>query len=87
VREIVYPGPAPVPGAAVRTPHFLGVQETLALGHRLGLEMPGCVVALGIEVADPYTLSERMSPGLELRLPGIIEEVSRRVSAVLRSPG
>jgi hydrogenase maturation protease len=62
-----------------RTPHFLGVSETLALGRRLGLAMPERVKIFAIEVEDPFTLGTALGPALEAALPGIVE----RIAAVL----
>lgn len=64
-----------------RTPHFVGVSETLALGRRLGLPMPQQVRIFAIEVSDPFTLGTAVSPALQQALPGIVD----RVSAALRS--
>lgn len=52
-----------------RTPHFLGVGETLALGNKLGLPMPEKVTIFALEVADPFTLSTKMTPALEQAFP------------------
>ena len=62
-----------------RTPHFLGVSETLALGRHLELPMPERVKIFAIEVEDPFTLGTAMGPALETALPGIVE----RIAAVL----
>jgi hydrogenase maturation protease len=58
-----------------RTPHFLGVGETLSLGRELGLPMPGRVTIFAIEVSDPFTLSTQMTPPLQSALPRIVERV------------
>ena len=63
-----------------RTPHFVGVSETLALGRQLGLAMPEQVKIFAIEVEDPFTLSTDMTPTLQSALPGIVE----RIAAALR---
>jgi len=64
-----------------RTPHFLGVGETLALGRQLGLVMPERVRIFAIEVADPFTLSTEMTPALEAALPPVIERITRVLAA------
>ena len=73
--------PSSLAQAAGRTPHFLGVGETLALGTTLGLDMPRQVRIFAIEVADPFTLATRMTPALEFALPAI----AARISAAARS--
>ena len=65
-----------------RTPHFVGVGETLALGRALVLRMPTAVRIFAVEVEDPFTLSTEMTPALQAALPGIVE----RVAGALRSP-
>jgi hydrogenase maturation protease len=59
-----------------RTPHFLGVSETLALGRQLGLPMPERVKIFAIEVEDPFTLGTTLGPALEAALPGIVERIA-----------
>jgi hydrogenase maturation protease len=59
-----------------RTPHFVGVSETLALGRQLGLAMPEQVRIFAIEVEDPFTLSTDMTPALQSALPGIVERIA-----------
>ena len=58
-----------------RTPHFVGVSETLALGRHLGLAMPAQVTIFAIEVEDPFTLGTTMSPALQAAMPGIVDRV------------
>ncbi|HOX58388.1 MAG TPA: hydrogenase maturation protease [Candidatus Paceibacterota bacterium] len=64
-----------------RTPHFLGVSETLALGRHLGLAMPAQVRIFAIEVEDPFTLGTSLTPVLQAALPRIAE----RIAAAVRS--
>ena len=58
-----------------RTPHFLGVGETLALGRQLGLPMPERVIIFAIEVGDPFTLGTSLTPALQTALPGIVARI------------
>ncbi|MCX6905574.1 MAG: hydrogenase maturation protease [Verrucomicrobia bacterium] len=64
-----------------RTPHFLGVGETLALGRQLGLAMPERVRIFAIEVADPFTLSTEMTPALEAALPSVVQRITQVLAA------
>ena len=66
-----------------RTPHFLGVSETLALGRQLGLAMPERVKIFAIEVEDPFTLGTAMGPALEAALPGIVERIAAGVPTLV----
>ncbi|MBN2506532.1 MAG: hydrogenase maturation protease [Verrucomicrobia bacterium] len=68
--------PDTVPRLAGRTPHFLGVGETLALGRLLGLPMPERVRIFAVEVADPFTLGTQMTEPLQRALPAVIAAVT-----------
>jgi hydrogenase maturation protease len=59
-----------------RTPHFVGVSETLALGRQLSLAMPEQVRIFAIEVEDPFTLGTAMTPALQSALPGIVQRIA-----------
>jgi len=74
--------PASLKELTGRTPHFLGVGETLALGRLLELPMPAEVRILAIEVEDPFTLSTQLTPVLETALPGIAEQIAGAVGAM-----
>jgi hydrogenase maturation protease len=63
-----------------RTPHFLGVGETLALGRHLGLAMPEDVKIFAVEVQDPLTLGTEMTDVVRRAVP----EVRQRVTACAR---
>ncbi len=63
------------------SPHFLGVGETLALGGKLGLSMPGEVKIFAVETQDPFTLGTRMTPALEDALAGIVGTIARAARA------
>ena len=58
-----------------RTPHFVGVSETLALGRHLGLPMPEQVRIFAIEVEDPFTLGTALTPALQAALPDIVARI------------
>lgn len=64
-----------------RTPHFVGVSETLALGRQLGLAMPEQVKIFAIEVEDPFTLGTALSPALQAALPPIVARVGEALRA------
>ena len=70
-----------------RTPHFLGVGETLALGRRLGLEMPQRVRIFAIEVEDPLTLGTTLTATLEQALPGILNRVVEALTETVQGVG
>ena len=71
--------PATLEDLSRRTPHFLGLGETLALGRQLGLMMPERVKIFAAEVEDPFTLSTQMTPRLQVALPDIVERIAAEV--------
>ena len=62
-----------------RTPHFLGVAETLQLGRQLGLPMPSRLRIFAVEVADPFTFGTEMTPELQQALPIAVERIVAEV--------
>ena len=62
-----------------RTPHFLGVAETLELGLRLGLAMPSRVKIFAVEAADPFKFGTEMSAALQQALPMVVETIVKEV--------
>ena len=68
-----------------RTPHFLGVSETLSLGRRLGLPMPERVIVYAIEVKDPFTLGTELTPELEAALPTIVARIARSLGGLVQT--
>jgi len=66
-----------------RTPHFVGVSETLALGRQLGLAMPEQVKIFAVEVEDPFTLGTAMTPALQSALPGIVQRIAAALQALV----
>jgi hydrogenase maturation protease len=66
-----------------RTPHFVGVSETLALGKQLGLAMPEHVRIYAIEVEDPFTMGTALTPALQAALPGIVARIRTALQRVV----
>ncbi len=66
-----------------RTPHFVGVSETLALGRQLGLPMPERVRIFAIEVEDPFTLGTALSPTIQAALPGVVGRIRSALESLL----
>ena len=66
-----------------RTPHFVGVSETLALGRQLGLAMPDQVRIFAIEVEDPFTLGTALTPALQAALPGLVARIRTALEPLL----
>ena len=76
ILELDLDGPA---GGPAPCRHRLSLAEVVSLGRRLGLEMPAEVRAIAMEIADPYTLREGLSPVAEQALPRMVECAVRTI--------
>lgn len=57
------------------SPHFLGITEMLALGTKLGLQMPRRVRIFAVEVGDPLTVGMALTPALQSAFDRIADHV------------
>jgi hydrogenase maturation protease len=57
------------------SPHYIGLQETLALGRALNLVAPETVVVLAVEAADCSTLGGAMHPAVRAAIPALLDKV------------
>ncbi|MBM3472894.1 MAG: hydrogenase maturation protease [Armatimonadetes bacterium] len=62
----------------LNTSHEASLADTLALGRLMGMALPEDIVIFGIEVEDPFTFGEEMSPGLAARVAEIAREIARQ---------
>lgn len=67
-----------------RSPHFLGVGETVELGLRLGLPMPATVRVVAVETEDPFTLGTELTPPLRAALPRAVDYVRSMIVELVR---
>lgn len=61
------------------TPHYLGAPEAISIMKELDLNPPKHIHILGIEVEDPYTVSDKISKKLEERLDEIAEKLYKMI--------
>ncbi len=59
--------------------HDIDIVTALALGERLGLEMPSSVVIYAVQVEDALTLGERCLPAVEAVIPGLVKEIAEEL--------
>ena len=62
-----------------KNPHHMGMDEILALAEEGNISIPSDLRVVAIEVKDPFTFGEKLTPELELALPGIVSEISEMV--------
>ncbi|MDO8541468.1 MAG: hydrogenase maturation protease [Opitutaceae bacterium] len=78
-------GLADLGGNRSRSPHFIGLGDTLATGKLLGLPMPREVRVFAIEVADTMTLDAGLSPAVAAALPAAVDHVVATARALARA--
>lgn len=57
--------------------HEASLGDALLLGKRVGMDMPDEIVVFGIEVVDPFTFDEQMTPALAERVEPLADEIAR----------
>ena len=67
------------------TSHYVGISEALKLMKQLDLNPPRHLRILGIEVQDPYTISQKISDKLTKRLNELAQEIHRMISSSIHS--
>jgi hydrogenase maturation protease len=65
------------------TSHYVGIPEALEIMRQLDLNPPENIHILGIEVEDPYAISEEMSRNLTERLDELSEKLHKRISSIV----
>ncbi|MBM3501613.1 MAG: hydrogenase maturation protease [Armatimonadetes bacterium] len=60
----------------LNTSHEASLADTLALGRLMGMPLPADITVFGIEVEDPFSFGEEMSPDLADRLGAIVREIA-----------
>jgi hydrogenase maturation protease len=64
----------PAPGGS---PHFLGLFEVLAVGRKLGLNVPSEIIVIAVEASDCTTVGGPMHPDVQSAIPAVVELVGR----------
>jgi hydrogenase maturation protease len=70
-----------------KNPHHMGMDEILALAEETNVFIPSDLSVVAIEVKDPFTFGEKLTPELELALPGIVSEISGLVKKQVKEDG
>ncbi len=56
--------------------HDIDIVTALALGRRLGLQMPDDVIIYAVQVEDTLTLEEGCLPSVERIIPSLVQEIA-----------
>ncbi len=72
-----------IKGTSLLIPHYTGIPEALKTMRALGLSAPRKVFLIGVEVVDPYTISDKMTPEITGKLDEIIEDVKKEIISLL----
>ena len=54
------------------SPHYAGLPEVLALAERLEIPLPRELRILALEVEDPYTIREGLTPEVDAAVPALV---------------
>ncbi|HEW94083.1 hypothetical protein DRN87_04165 [Candidatus Geothermarchaeota archaeon] len=65
------------------SPHYTGLPETLELLYSLDLNPPKEIYLIGIEVLDPYTISDEVTPELASKIDSITDKVYKLILNIL----
>jgi hydrogenase maturation protease len=60
--------------------HDIDLVTALALGRRLGFEMPEDVTVYAVQVCDALTLGEECTEAVAGALPGLVDEIAAEIS-------
>ncbi len=58
--------------------HGIDFFTALETGRTLGMKVPEDIRIFAVEINDPFTFSEQMTPDVERAVPGIVKEILKR---------
>ncbi len=65
-----------------QSPHYVGLPYMLKLARLMKLKIPEKIKVVAINIKDPYTIHEGLSPEIEKRLPDFIKEIENEMITV-----
>ncbi len=68
------------------SPHYAGIPELLQMAKQLSIPFPVMIRILAVEVEDPYTIREGLTPSATEALPRLVAQGSRIVESWLSGP-
>jgi hydrogenase maturation protease len=66
----------------LNTSHEASLADTLALGRTMGMSLPRELSIFGIEVDDPFTFDEQMTPALAGQVEAIAESIAEECACL-----
>lgn len=75
--------PSDLSAVLAPSPHYAGLPELIATAQALQLDFPKEIEIFAIEVEDPYTIGEKLSPAVAHALPKLIQRVEEQVACWL----
>ncbi len=64
--------------------HQVGLPEMSLLAKKMGIPFPSSVYILGIEINDPYQVSNSLSPAMQQKLPELVQQVKHQIWQILK---
>ena len=61
-------------------PHHMGLDEVLAMGEKADLKMPKKLYVVAIEVKDPFSFGEALTPSVERAVPEAVGRVEKLIN-------
>jgi hydrogenase maturation protease len=72
---------------AACNPHHMGLDEILDLAEKVKIRVPKTFDVVAIEVKDPFSFGEKLSPELEKVLPKVVTRVVKLIDKALKRYG
>ena len=63
--------------------HYVGLPEMARMAQEIGVDFPSQITMIGIEVEDPYIISDDLSPIIQKKFPDIVRDVSSKLDELL----
>lgn len=67
--------------------HYAGLPEVFDLGERIGVKLPSRLTVLAVEVEDPFSFSESLTPKVEAAVPEAVRQTLEVLGFVLVAAG
>ena len=67
------------------SPHYAGLPEVIEMAARLGIDFPKHLRVLAMEVENPWTVQESMSPSVSSAIPALVSRTRSILKELLES--